>query len=256
MSDAGSRMRGTIVKVPDASPGLMVVNGQQKQFTLEGIWKSPVAPAANMTVDVDLDASGSVTAVRVVDVQQLAKEQMKQLSGVAQERGKEAAEIAKQGIGALAARMGAVALGSAVLVWVAWFFFPVASIDTGGGKISYSFWNLIGVDFNNLESLATGGSHGFFSLIGLVAIAVPFAAPFVRTTWSKYLNAAPLAYIVLGLIVMFEKEHSAFKELAQHAGMNPFSWSVMTIVLLIVAAVLAYESVKKPGNAGHIATTA
>jgi hypothetical protein len=246
MSDAGPRMRGTIIKVPDAGPGLVVVSGQQKQFMLEGIWKSPVAPAANMIVDVDLDASGSVAALTVVDAQQRAKEQMRQLSGVAQERGKEAADMAKQGIGVLAARMGAVALGSAVLVWVAWFFFPVASMDTGGGKISYSFWSLIGVDFNNLESLATGGRHGFFSLIGLIAIAVPFAVPFVRAAWSKYLYAAPLAYIVLGLIIMFGKEHSVFKEFVQNAGMNPFSWSVMTIVLLAAAAVLAYEAVKKP----------
>ena len=249
MSDAGARVRGKIIKVPDTTPGLVVVSGQQKQFTLEGVWKSPVAPAANMTVDVDLDASGSITAVTVVDAQQLAREQMKQLSGVAQERGKEAAEMARQGIGALAARMGAVALGSAVLVWVAWFFFPAASIDAGGGRMSYSFWKLIGLDFNDLESLATGGSHGFFSLIGLIAIAVPFAVPFVRATWSKYLNAAPLAYVVLGLIIMFGKEHSAFKMIVQNAGMSPFSWSGMTIVLLIAAAVLAYEAVKKPTNA-------
>jgi len=250
MSDAGPRMRGTIVKVPDAGPGLVVVNGQQKQFTLEGIWKSPVAPAANMTVDVDLDASDSVSAVSVVDVQQLAREQMRQLSGVAQERGKEAAEMAKQGIGALAARMGTVTLACALLVWVAWFFFPVAGIDSGGGRMSYTFWKLIGVDFKDLESLATGGSHGFFSLLGLIAIAVPFAAPFVRATWSKYLNAAPLAYLVLGLIIMFGKEHSTFKEIAQNAGMNPFSWRVTTlIVLLVAAAVLAYEGVKKPANA-------
>lgn len=250
MSDAGPKMRGTIVKVPDAGPGLLMIGGQQKPFTLEGIWRSPVAPAVNMTVDVDLDASGSVAAVTVVDAQQRAKEQMRQLGGVAQERGKEAADIAKQGIGALAARMGAVALGSAVLVWVAWFFFPVASIDTGGGRISYSFWNLIGVDFKNLESVATGGSHGFFSLIGLIAIALPFAAPFVQATWSRYLNAAPLAYIVLGLIIMFGKEHSAFKEIAQNAGMNPFSWHAMgLIVLLVVAAALAYQGVQKPASA-------
>jgi hypothetical protein len=251
MSDASPRVRGTIVKVPDAGPGLLMVSGQQKPFTLEGVWKSPVAPATNMTVDVDLDTSGSVTALRVVDVQQLAKEQMRQFSGVAQERGKEAAEIARQGVGALAARMGTTALVCAVLVWVAWFFFPVASIDVGGGKISYSFWSLIGVNFNDLESVATGGSHGFFSLIGLIAIAAPFAAPFVRASWSKYLYAAPLAYIVLGLIIMFAKEHSVFKQIVQNAGMNPFSWSMMTFVLLIVAAVLAYEAMKKPADAAN-----
>lgn len=248
MSEAAPRMRGTVIKVPDATPGLVVVNGQQKQFTLDGVWKSPVAPAANMTVDVDLDAAGAPTAIRVVDVQQFAKEQMRQLGGVAQERGKEAAEMAKQGVGALAARMGAVALGSAVLVWIAWFFFPAASINAGGGSVSYSFWKLIGLDFNNLESLANGGSHGFFSLIGLLAIAVPFAAPFVQAAWSRYLNVAPLAYIVLGLIIVFGKEHSAFKQIVQNAGFNPFSWSGMIIVLLIAAAVLAYEGLKKPAN--------
>ena len=249
MSDAGPKMRGTILKVPGAGPGLVMVNGQQKQFTLEGIWKSPVAPAANQTVDVDLDASDTVTGVSVVDVQQIAKEQMRQLSGVAQERGKEAADMARQGIGALAARMGAVALGCALLVWVAWFFFTVASIDAGGGQMSYTFWKLIGVDFKDLESVATGGSHGFFSLLGLVAIAVPFAAPFVRATWSKYLYVAPLAYIVLGLLIMFSKEHSTFKMITQNAGVNPFSWHVMSLIVLLVAAgVLAYEGMKRPAN--------
>jgi hypothetical protein len=250
MSDAGPKMRGTILRVPGAGPGLLILNGQQKPFTLEGIWKSPVAPAANMTVDVDLDASDAITGLSVVDVQQLAKEQMRQLSGVAQERGKEAAEMARQGIGALAARMGAVALGCAVLFWVVWFFFTVASIDTGGGQMSYTFWNLIGVDFKDLQSLATGGSHGFFSLLGLIAIAVPFAAPFVRATWSRYLYVAPLAYLVLGLLIMWGKEHSTFKEIAQNAGVNPFSWHLMTLIVLLVAAgVLAYEGVKKSANA-------
>jgi hypothetical protein len=39
-----TQLRGTIIKTPDSSPGLLVVEGQQKTFTLEGAWKSPVAP--------------------------------------------------------------------------------------------------------------------------------------------------------------------------------------------------------------------
>jgi hypothetical protein len=46
-TEASLRIRSTIVKVPDASPGLLFLNGQQKPFTLEGVWKSPVAPAPN-----------------------------------------------------------------------------------------------------------------------------------------------------------------------------------------------------------------
>jgi hypothetical protein len=245
-----TRVRSTIVKVPDASPGLLFLNGQQKQFTLENVWKSPIAPAPNMTVEVELDGAGTITGMTAVESHQLAKERMNQLSGVAQERGKEAAKLAQQGVGALAARMGAVALGCAVLVWIAWFFFPAAGVDAGGGKLSFTFWNLLGTDFKNLENVANGGgSHGLFSFLGLLAIAAPFAAPFVRTAWSKYLNAAPLAYVVIGLIMIFANEHSAFSDLVRIAGTNPFSWSAMLLILIAASAVLALGALKAPAKA-------
>jgi hypothetical protein len=244
-----SKSRGTVIKIPDNTAGIVFVNGEQKSFTVENVWKSPVAPAANMTVDVELDSAGAIAAITALDSQQLAKERMSQLSGVAQERGKEAAKLAQQGIGALAARMGAVALGSAVLVWIAWFFFPAAGVDAGGGKISFTFWNLIGTDFKNFETVANGGSHGLFSLLGLLAIAAPFAVPFLRASWSKYLNAAPLAYIVIGLIMVFANEHSVFSDVAKLAGTNPFSWSAMLLVLVAASAVLALGALKAPAKA-------
>ncbi|HEV2421222.1 MAG TPA: hypothetical protein VGS59_05890 [Candidatus Acidoferrales bacterium] len=247
---AQSKPRGTVIKIPDSAPGIVLVNGDQKFFALENVWKSPVAPAPNMAVDVEFDSAGTVTGMTAVDSQQLAKERMSQLSGVAQERGKEAAKLAQQGVGALAARMGAVVLGSTVLVWIAWFFFPAAGVDTGGGQLSFTFWNLLGTDFKNLESLAnTGGNHGLFSFLGLVAIAAPFAAPFLRVSWSKYLNAAPLAYIVIGLIMIFANEHSVFSEIAKAAGTNPFSWSAMLLILLAASAVLALGALKAPAQA-------
>ena len=247
---AQAKPRGTVIKIPDSARGIVFVNGEQKSFTLENVWKSAVAPAPNMTVEIEFDATGAIVAMMAVDSQQLAKERMSQLSGVAQERGKEAAKLAQQGVGALAARMGAVALGSAVLVWIAWFFFPAAGVDTGGGKISFTFWNLLGTDFKSLESLANGGgNHGLFSFLGLVAIAVPFAAPFLRASWSKYLNAAPLAYIVIGLIMIFANEHSVFSDIAKVAGTNPFSWSAMIFVLVAASAVLALGALKAPARA-------
>jgi hypothetical protein len=57
-----SRARGTVIKVPDATPGLLIVDGRQLPFSLEGRWRSPVAPAANMSVDVELDPTGVVVA--------------------------------------------------------------------------------------------------------------------------------------------------------------------------------------------------
>ena len=142
-----SKIRGTVLKVPDTSPGLVSVNGQQKPFNLAGVWRSPVAPAVNMVVEVESDASGAIIGLSAVDAQQLAKERLDQFSGVAQERGKQAAEIAKQGVDALAARMGKVALGATVLLWIAWFLLPAYNVNMIIDSKSFTYWEFLGIDF-------------------------------------------------------------------------------------------------------------
>lgn len=245
------RVRSTIVKVPDASPGLLFLNGQQRQFTLQDIWRSPVAPAANMTVDVDLDGAGSIAAITVVDSQQLAKERLNQLGEVAQERGRNAAKLAKEGIGLLSARMGARALAAAASVWIAWFFLPAASLQGGAtARMSYTFWALLGTDFNNPENiLRGGGDHGVFAFLGLIAIAAPFALPFIRAAWARYLFAAPLLYLMAASIAIYVNENGAFGELAKMGVRNPFEWSGLILFLGGAALILAREAWRKPANA-------
>lgn len=241
------RMRTTIVKVPDATPGLLFLNGQQKQFTLEGIWRSPVAPTANQTVDVEINGAGDITAITVVDTNQMAKEKLNQLSGVAQEQGKEAAKLAKQGVGALSAKMGAVPLGAAVVVWIAWFLLPSASVQGGPVAMSFTFWNLLGIDFNNPESMLAGGSsHGILGLLGLLCIAAPFAVPFLKVPWAKYLNAAPLAIVIIGFIAFRMNVSKVFGDIAAAGVPNPFSWSWGIFVLGLAGLVLAAGALKSP----------
>src|ERR1039457_3766749 len=127
-TEHGGKVRGTIIKVPDASPGLLFVNGEQKSFTLGGVWQSPVAPAPNMIVDVQLDASNSVAAITCVDHSQARKEQLSHAGARAQEQGKHAAELAKKSFGTLGARMGIIALAATVLLWISWFFLPAVSV--------------------------------------------------------------------------------------------------------------------------------
>lgn len=247
--EASPKLRGTIVKVPDANPGLLFVSGQQKSFTLEGLWKSPIAPAPNMTVDVDLDGAGAITSITVVDSQQLNKERLNQLSGVAQERGKEAAKLAQKGVGALAARMGSIALGAAVLLWVSWFFLPAASIEGGGtAAMSLTFWNLLGIDFNNPETILKS-DHGFFAFLGFLCIVAPFAAPFIRVAWAKYLNAAPLAFLIIGFIAIYSNVSKAFGDFVRAGAPNPFSWSWGFFVLGLAALILAAHALKTQAKA-------
>lgn len=191
------KARGNIIKVPDSSPGLLFVGGEQKSFVLEQIWRSPTAPAANMVVDVEVDGSGNITAITAVDAQQLAKERLNQFSGVAQEQGKQVAAMAKVGVGALAERMGKVALIATVSAWVAWFFLPAGGLNLGFlGSKSFTYWELLAIDLRNPMNMANG-SHGLFAMLGLVALAAPVAVPFLQHPQAKYLNAMLLAFLVL-----------------------------------------------------------
>lgn len=144
--------------------------------------------------------------------------------------------------------MGAVALGSAVLVWIAWFFLPAATVSLGfAGSMSFTFWNLLGIDLSNPMTLAEGtANHGALALLGLVAIAVPFAVPFVKTPWSKYMNAAPLAFTLLAVATLYMQVHKALTPV-QGLGIdvpNPFSWSWGIFVLGLGALVLAAHALK------------
>jgi hypothetical protein len=260
--EAAARSRGTIIKVPDTSPGLLAYNGQHTPFTIEGIWRSPVAPAINMTVDVATDASGGIVGLSAVDSQQLAKEKLDQFSGVAQERGKQAAEIAKQGVGALAARMGKVPMIASVLLWFAWFFLPAFSVNMIIDSKSFTFWEFLGIDFGH-SMAGFSVDHGFFSVIGFLAILAPFVAPFVPHPKAKFLNAAPIAFLLLAFIrFKWDISHAlgqSAKEMgdfgaemakaAQQTLSDAISTSWGLYVLVLAAIVVAVFAFKPRANA-------
>ena len=193
--------RGTIIKVPDSTPGLVIVNGAQKPFTLEGVWRAPMAPAANMTVNVELNDSGAVAGITAVDSQQLAKEQFDKLGGLAEKHGKEAAEIARQGVGALATRMGMPTLIATVVLWIAWFFLPAVKLEFFLLNRSFTFWEYLAMSVTNPQSPT--GSRGLLGLLGMLCIVAPVARPFIQHAKAKFLNAAPLAFIVVAPLLVY-----------------------------------------------------
>jgi hypothetical protein len=231
-----SSPRGTIIKVPDATPGLLLLNGRQYCFTLEGVWRSALAPAPNQSVIVDLDNAGVPCSISVVDQQQIAKEKLAELGGVAQERGRVVAGQIQSGINALAARMGAVTLGIAVLIWIAWFLIHAAAVG-GGGE----------TNFADQGSFIDGGhARAWLRTIGFCAIVAPFLVPFIRETWSRYLNAAPLAVVLLGWLVLHENMAGG---LGQMGADNPFSYKWGFYLLLAACLALAANALQKPSSA-------
>jgi hypothetical protein len=198
-----TQLRGTIIKTPDASPGLLMVNGRQKPFVIEGMWKSPVAPAVNMTVDAEFDSAGSIQSLAVVDPQQADGGKLNQISDAAQQHGRDAAVIARQGFGALVARTGKVTLAAAIIVWITWFFMPGAGFSISFLGVaqtkSFTLWDALSLDpKNNMEP----GTFGFLNLVVIAAIVAPFAASFLRQKWARWLYAAPLACLVIAWIAI------------------------------------------------------
>jgi len=58
---------------PRAGPGLLMIEGRQYWFSMEGVWKSEVPPKPGLAVDVKLDRAGQILAITAVSESQLAK---------------------------------------------------------------------------------------------------------------------------------------------------------------------------------------
>jgi hypothetical protein len=69
------KKRGKILRDPRTGPGLLMIEGRQYWFCLEGIWKSEVPPEPGLAVDVKLDRAGQILAITAVSDSQLAQEQ-------------------------------------------------------------------------------------------------------------------------------------------------------------------------------------
>lgn len=75
LPERGTMKRGKILRDPRAGPGLLMIEGRQYWFSMEGVWKSEVPPKPGLAVDVKLDRAGQILAITAVSESQLAKEQ-------------------------------------------------------------------------------------------------------------------------------------------------------------------------------------
>ncbi len=184
-------MRGKILKTPDVTPGLLFVNGQQKSFAINGVWKSAdVAPAVQMTVDVELGDDGAIVAVSPVSDADIAREQAKEVVGAVGEKSKQLA-------GLVVARVGKSTLIVLALLIGSWFFLDYYSVKFSALFVNVTihptFWRQVGYlnvvqgDLDDLDDLMQlvgdvnrySGPHsdmpptGFYGVLGIAALLGP-----------------------------------------------------------------------------------
>lgn len=193
--------RGKVLRDPSSGPGLLIVEGQQHTFFLEGTWKSLTLPKPGLDVDVEFNVDGSVSSVAAVSESQLAKEQAERALNAAKERGSALAATA-------VAKFGMPTLAASGLLVLGWFFLNAVSYDAGFvGRLNFTFWRVLGFlnSPGGLEGLATvrdGGSAGIYGLLCLLALAGPFVSAFWKDKRATLGAALPLVFMVLVAILV------------------------------------------------------
>ena len=223
----GMIKRGRILRDTNAGDGLVSIEGRQYPFRLEGTWRSDFAPRVNGVVEAEFDDQGTLVGLRGLEASALAGEQAAQVLGAAQDAAKKLTrDFQAQGLPLItqyARRIGYATLAGFALVVLGWFFLPLLSIEIPfGGEISATFHQVLKLsnavsNTGGLEVLAesldrsgriSGGSAGVLGLLAFLSLAAVFLPQFWqdrRAAWGLF---APLAVMMLAIIVLYWKASS------------------------------------------------
>lgn len=202
------KTRGKILREPNPGPGLLMIDGQQFRFELDGVWKSEAAPRAGQAVDVNLDQNLQVTEITAVAESQVAREHAEAAVSLAKEKGGEIARMA-------VARFGAPALIAAGVLLVGWFFLSFFTISIPfAGKADFTFWQTLGLvnSSNALEAMDHSSSPGagIYALLALIALAGPFVHHFWKDKRAILGGLAPLVFTLVIWIMARSTIQNAF----------------------------------------------
>jgi hypothetical protein len=200
--------RGKVLRDTNAGPGLLMVEGQQYPFALEGVWKSPVAPKPGAVVDVEFDPNGQIVAITAVPDSQIAKEQAEIALKAAKEKG---GELFTQ----IVAKVGMANLVAGLLLLISWWFLTAVSVAVPFlGKVEFTFWQLLGFlnSSNMLEAMGGNGhpSAGFYGFLALVAVLGPFVHFFWKDKRAHLGGLLPIVFMAIVGIMIHSSISSAF----------------------------------------------
>jgi hypothetical protein len=200
--------RGKILRDPHAGPGLLIVEGRQHQFFLEGVWKSDVPAKPGLAVDVEFDGQGTLNAITAVPESQLAKEQAEIALAAAKQRG---AALASS----MVARFGMPQLVAAGVLIFSWSFLTTVSAQLPFlGALEFTFWQVLGyLNSGNLpQALESHGSPstGIYGFLAVAAIAGPFFHHFWKDKRASLGGLLPLIFMLAVGILVRSSLHNAF----------------------------------------------
>jgi hypothetical protein len=246
--------RGKVLRDTSAGHGLLAIDGNQHQFSLEGIWKSSDPPRPGMQVLVEFAPDLAILSVIPIPKSQIAKEQAEAVMKAAREK-------AGVVVSAAVERFGWPLLIATGLLIIGWFFLNAMSVQTLFGKVNYSFWQVLG--FLNAENAGEvvmqgrgGPGAGFYGFVAFVALAGPFLYYFWKDKRAGLGGLLPLAFMLFVALMVRSSLHSVtggfadgplaeMQRQAQQEMMDAISMGAGAYVSTIVALYLAAVSAKQ-----------
>lgn len=201
------KKRGKVLRGASDGAGLLIIDGQQYPFSIEGMWKSEVLPNAGTAVEVEFDQDGKIHAVRAISESQLAREQTENALAIAKQTGSALAAKA-------VAKFGLPTLLAAGLLIIAWLFLAAVSVQTPLGKLDFTFWQILGFlnSSNSFEAMMQGrgqSSAGFYGFLALISIAAPFLRYLWKDKRAALAGLLPLLFMLtVGLMMRSNLENS------------------------------------------------
>jgi hypothetical protein len=246
--------RGKILRDPHAGPGLLIVEGRQYPFFMEGVWRSEVPPKPGLAVEVEFDSLDKVIGITAVPESQIAKEQAEIALAAAKKRG---ATLAAS----MVAKFGLPRLVAAALLILSWSSLTAASLELPFlGRLEFTFWQALGYlnSGNPMQVLERHGnpSSGFWGFLAIVALAGPFLLHFWKDKRAALGGLLPLAFMVLVGIAIRSSIQSTFgaaiegpygnlQRQAQDEMMHAFSLGFGTYLSIVVSLYFAVTSAKE-----------
>ena len=228
-------MRGTIL-MWSGDKGVVSAEGQRYDFGINE-WKGNTAPAANLTVDVEV-TNGRLSSVMPVNEADLAKEKMAAMTG-------KGSEVAK----AVYANVGKdVAIAYGVFLFAALFLSVIGANMLG---LSLKLTNLLS---DNMGMMGNGKGT-FLVLLATATIAVPY---FWKHKFAPLAFLGPALATIMAFWPLWQQHHQqqkqmeamgelgqALGQMAQQMGGGIGDLGIGAWVIIAASAYLAFKGVMR-----------
>jgi len=202
--------RGRVLRDPHMGPGLLMVEGKQYPFLMEGLWRSEVPAKPGLVVNVDFDTQGNLNGITAVPQAQLDAEK--------------AASVRTRPMVTSALfegfEMGSrsfTRLAATGLLLASWLFLSAVSVHLPFfGKLDLTFWQILGYlnagNIGQMSDLAGSPDSGVFGFLAILVLAGPLLPHVWRDRRAWLGGLLPLAFMVLVALWIDADLHDAFAQ--------------------------------------------